>query len=147
MPLHPKPCHLLPYINPDLVLPFWCWLTQVVQEKEALNRCTSSSSSNQKINSIARAATLFSVSRESPLKHCIWITFHSVIRLFSGQLLLDSLLVFCSLSLNGCSSSSSSSRVVVVVVSVAAERSALYKCSIDIDRVETYTVSQKKTRH
>ena len=65
------------------------------------------------------------------------MTFH--FRLFSGQLLLDSLLVFCSLSLNGCSSSSSwvVVVVVVVVVSVAAERSALYKCSIDIDRVET----------
>jgi len=38
MPLHPKLCHLLPYLNPDLVLPFWCWLTQVVQEKEAVKQ-------------------------------------------------------------------------------------------------------------
>ena len=32
-----------------LVLPFWCWLTQVVLEKRPLNGCSSSSSKKYKL--------------------------------------------------------------------------------------------------
>ena len=33
MPLHPKPHHLLPRLNPTWFLPFWYRLTQDVLEK------------------------------------------------------------------------------------------------------------------
>ena len=33
----PKPRHLLPLFKSRLVLPFWYWLTQVVQEKRPIN--------------------------------------------------------------------------------------------------------------
>ena len=47
MPLHPKTPSSLALIKPRLVLPFWCWLAQVVMEKRPLNRCSSISSSSQ----------------------------------------------------------------------------------------------------
>ena len=37
----PIPCHLLPHLNPDWVLPFWYWLTQTVVEKRLWNGCSS----------------------------------------------------------------------------------------------------------
>ena len=49
MPLHPKPRHLLPRLNPDffylscICLPFLYLLTQVVRVKRPLNRCSRSS--------------------------------------------------------------------------------------------------------
>jgi len=42
-PLPSKHHHLLPHLIPDLFLPFWYWLTQVVLEKRPLNRFSSSS--------------------------------------------------------------------------------------------------------
>ena len=36
-PLPSKHHHLLPHLIPDLFLPFWYWLTQVVLEKRPLN--------------------------------------------------------------------------------------------------------------
>jgi len=38
------PSSSLPHLIPDLFLPFWYWLTQVVLEKRPLNRFSSSSS-------------------------------------------------------------------------------------------------------
>ena len=43
MPLHPKTPSTLASFKSRLVLPFWYQLTQVVQEKRPLNRCSSSS--------------------------------------------------------------------------------------------------------
>ena len=40
-----------------LVLPFWCWLTQVVLEKRPLNGCSSSSSSSSCVSSSCRLFT------------------------------------------------------------------------------------------
>ena len=45
LPLHPKTSPSLASFKSRLVVPFWYWLTQVVLEKRALNRCSSSSSS------------------------------------------------------------------------------------------------------
>jgi len=36
MPVHPNPHHLLPHLNPDVVLSVWYQLTQVVLEKKPL---------------------------------------------------------------------------------------------------------------
>jgi len=35
-----NPHHLLPHLNPDCLLPFWYWLTQVVMEKMLLDGCS-----------------------------------------------------------------------------------------------------------
>ena len=44
MPLHPNTPSSLAALKSRLVLPFWYWLTQVVQEKRPLNGLSSSSS-------------------------------------------------------------------------------------------------------
>jgi len=46
IPLHPKPRHLLPHLNPHWVLPFWYRLTHVVLGKKPLNGRISSSNSS-----------------------------------------------------------------------------------------------------
>jgi len=45
MPLHPKTPSSLASFESRLVLPFWCWLTQVVLENRPLNGYSSGSSS------------------------------------------------------------------------------------------------------
>ena len=43
MPVHPKTPSCLASFKSRLVLPFWCWLTQVVLKKRPLNGFNSSS--------------------------------------------------------------------------------------------------------
>ena len=40
MPVHPKTPPSLASFKSRLVLPFWCWLTQVVLEKRLLSGCS-----------------------------------------------------------------------------------------------------------
>jgi len=83
MPLHPKTQLSLASFKSRLVLPFWCWLTQVFLEKRPLNGC-SSSSPYLLMKCFCQLAAKFSTESVPCCASCYWYSSKSVAHAFNA---------------------------------------------------------------